>query len=339
MTPLDRSRERRMVTRRATGPPRPREPWPGGRTPAPEPAQAHALTSAALQHALSITTASSDDELMARTVEAAGQLTGATVACAVEPGGAGHTWGEADLADRLLGVAADTLPRPGTYGRAKSSAARPSRTRGTFDHLGLPDALTAGLAGTTVVVASTEPDCFRPDAQHLLSLVVAHAAAGRERLREVAMLSRRADSDPLTGLRHHRPFEERLASSLPNRTAVIAIDIDNFKQINDLYGHQAGDDALVALVGALSRALRGDDHIYRIGGDEFAVVIDVATAAEIIAISRRLLRAARAAGCPISVGAALRASHETGRETLLRADRALYQAKRAGRNTARLAAA
>jgi diguanylate cyclase (GGDEF)-like protein len=208
-----------------------------------------------------------------------------------------------------------------------------------YADLGLPDALATSLAAShLVVVASKEPDRFGPEHRRLLGLVVAHAAAGRDRLRRLAVLAEQANSDPLTGLRHSRPFEERLAASEPYRTAVIAIDIDNFKLINDSLGHQAGDDALLTLVNALRRALRGDDHIFRIGGDEFAVVIDVTAPEEITAISRRLLRAARGAGCPISVGAALRTPDETGRETLLRADRALYQAKRAGRNTARLAA-
>lgn len=285
----------------------------------------------ALTYALLIMTAVSEDELITHAVTAAGRLTAATVACAVPASGTPCSWGDADLAAALVAaLTAEQQPAP--------SYEQPRLERTAFAHLGLPEALTIDLAGGPLVVASTQPERFGPPAARLLSLVVAHATAGRERLRELALLTRRADCDPLTGLRHYRPFEERLAASVPGRTAVIAVDIDNFKQINDMYGHQAGDDALVAIVGALSRALRGDDHIYRIGGDEFAVVIDVATAAEVTAISRRLLRAARSAGYPISVGAALRSPHETGRETLLRADRALYQAKRAGRNTARLAA-
>jgi diguanylate cyclase (GGDEF)-like protein len=279
---------------------------------------------AALEHALWITTATSEEELTTRAVEAAGKLTGATVACAVDAAGGGHTWGETTLAAAVLAEAC--------------GAPRASTPVNAFAHLGLPAALAATDAGTLLVVAASEADRFGPDAAHLLSLVVAHAAAGRDRLREVAMLSQLAERDPLTGLRHYRPFEERLAASVPEQTAVIAVDIDNFKQINDVYGHQAGDEALVALVRALRRALRGDDHIYRIGGDEFAVVVDVASTDEITGITHRLLLAARAVGYPISVGAALRAPTETGRETLLRADRALYQAKRDGRNTAHLAA-
>jgi diguanylate cyclase (GGDEF)-like protein len=290
----------------------------------------------ALEHALSISTASTEDELTTRTVEAAGRLTAATVACTVPDAGSPCTWGDAALAQRLVdAVATGALPGDRS-GEAATATTEPQRVE--FARLGLPDGLYALVGGAPLVVASAHPDRFGPSAQRLLGLVVAHAEASRERLRELALLARRADSDPLTGVRHYRPFEERLATSVPGRTAIIAIDVDNFKQINDSHGHQAGDAALVTLVGALSRALRGDDHIYRIGGDEFAVVIDVATAAELTAISRRLLRAARRAGYPISIGAALRAPQETGRDTLLRADRALYQAKLAGRNTIRLAA-
>jgi diguanylate cyclase (GGDEF)-like protein len=286
------------------------------------------LVQRALEHALSITTAATDSDLIARTLSAACQLTGAPVACAIEPAGNRHVHGDPELAERLLSAAVD---------RTRSHA----RTNGGTDEfacVGLPAALTGALDGTVVVLASPTPDFFSSDAASLLRLVIAHAEAGLERLRELAVLSRRANSDPLTGLRHYRPFEERLASSLPRKTAVIAIDIDEFKRINDEQGHQAGDDALVALVAALRGALRGDDHIYRIGGDEFAVVIDVNGPAEVDFISRRLLEAARAVGYPVSVGAAMRLPDETGRETLLRADKALYQAKRAGRDTARLAA-
>ncbi len=304
---------------------------PAVRTRAPEqrqPSTSDPDLAFALRLTLSITAASSEGELNARTVEAAGQLTGATVACALDPAvGKGQTWGEARLAAALLDSVRVAPPAEQPYGRTDG-----------FAHLGLPTALTAADSGLLVVVAATAPDWFAPEAGHVLGLVVSHATTARERLRELAMLSRLADRDPLTGLRHYRPFEERLATSLPDRTAVVAIDIDNFKQINDVHGHQAGDAALVALVAALGRALRGDDHIYRIGGDEFAVVVDVAGPSEVGGITRRLLLAARSVGYPISLGAALRKPNESGRDTLLRADRALYQAKREGRNTARVAA-
>lgn len=284
---------------------------------------AYEATHEALTQTLAISTAGTDDELMQRTLRAACAVTGAIVACSVDSSAA-HLYGDEPLARDLLSAARCGRPR--------------SNPTNAFSAIGLPAALTATIDATLLVVASTEPDRFDPAARGLLDLVATHARVGRDRLREFALLSRRANSDPLTGLRHYRPFEERLAASEPDQTAIIAIDIDNFKRINDEAGHQGGDRALITLVGALRRALRGDDHIYRIGGDEFAVVIDVSDQSEVVRISRRLLDAARQVGYPISVGAALRLPGESGRDTLLRADKALYQAKNAGRNTARLAA-
>jgi diguanylate cyclase (GGDEF)-like protein len=190
---------------------------------------------------------------------------------------------------------------------------------------------------TLIAVAAAEPVGLRPHANSLLALLVAHAMAARTRLRELDQLSRQAESDPLTGLRHSRPFVRRLSASSPGRTAIITVDVDEFKRINDEFGHQAGDHALLTLVEALRSALRGDDQLYRIGGDEFAVIVEVSGPGEVVAIARRLLEAARQIGQTVSVGAALHMVGETGPETLGRADKALYQAKRAGRDTARLA--
>ncbi|MFC7481762.1 GGDEF domain-containing protein [Luedemannella flava] len=168
-------------------------------------------------------------------------------------------------------------------------------------------------------------------------LIAAHHVAGLDRLSQLDALRRFANSDPLTGLRHHRPFRRRLAKATPGRTAVIAIDVDNFKSINDEYGHGAGDTALVRLGNALQAALRCSDDLYRVGGDEFAVLVEVAGEPEALAIAERLLRAARSAGHPVSAGVALRRDDEDGPDTLRRADAALYVAKRAGRDTARMA--
>jgi diguanylate cyclase (GGDEF)-like protein len=171
----------------------------------------------------------------------------------------------------------------------------------------------------------------------LITLIAAHAELYQDRLRRHDLLHWHANSDPLTGLRHHRPFSERLAAARPGRTAVIAIDVDGFKKINDEYGHQAGDNALVQLGDALQSALRAVDELYRIGGDEFAVVVDVQNAPEALSIADRLLQAARSTGHPVSVGVALCGPDEDGQATLRRADAALYEVKRSGRDKARLA--
>ena len=283
-------------------------------------------TRRALEHSLLIMTATSVTQLISRTLAAAAEVTGADVACAIDPDGVRWLHGSPALATRLADVA---------------SAAPKSHHGGIttqYAGCGMPAAISMALGDTLLVVAATSAGRLVPEAGSLLALIVAHAHAGRERLRELAHLARRADSDPLTGLRHHRPFEERLGSSKPGRTAVLAVDVDGFKRINDERGHQAGDMALVTLADSLRSVLRGDDDLYRIGGDEFAVVVEVNGAAEVVNIARRLLEAARRAGHTISVGAAIQVPGESGRETLHRADKALYQAKRSGRDTARIAA-
>jgi diguanylate cyclase (GGDEF)-like protein len=145
-------------------------------------------------------------------------------------------------------------------------------------------------------------------------------------------------SDPLTGLRHHGPFGERIATATPGRTALLAIDVDEFKSINDTYGHQAGDELLVGLARALQGALRQGDEIYRIGGDEFVAVVDVPQPDEAVRIAERLASAARRAGRTISVGVAMQRDGEPAEDTLRRADVALYDVKRHGRDGVRLAA-
>jgi diguanylate cyclase (GGDEF)-like protein len=277
---------------------------------------------------LSLTTAETESQLLARTLAAACEVTGASFAAALEPDGGVRVHGDQALAAILSGLDLAKL------------ADRPAELTEALDGAGLPHALTVRF-GDAVIVVATAPETATPElgpyASSLLALLVAHALATRGRLRELDQLSQQAESDPLTGLRHSRPFVRRLNASSPGRTAIIAVDVDDFKRINDEYGHQAGDHALLSLVDALRSAMRGDDQLYRIGGDEFAVIVDVNGPGEVVAIARRLLEAARQIGQTVSVGAALHMVGETGRETLHRADKALYQAKRAGRDTARLA--
>lgn len=282
-----------------------------------------------LGHTLSIMTADTFEVLVGRTLAAAREVTGAAVAAALDPDGGLRAYGDPELRERLAGTT------PTVRGRLRK---RPGGATAALATVGLPAAITAAFGDVVLVVADPTPSRLGPEAGSLLALLVAHAQACRDRLHELAMLQRRANSDPLTGLRHHRPLDERLAATAPDQTAVMAIDVDGFKKINDEYGHQAGDQALLTLASALRSVLRGDDELYRIGGDEFAVVVDVNGPAEAAAIAQRLVDAARGVGQTISVGAALHTSGETGHETLCRADGALYEAKRAGRDTARLAA-
>jgi diguanylate cyclase (GGDEF)-like protein len=278
-----------------------------------------------LEQTLALITAESEDQVIARTLIAACAITRARLAVALEPG---H--GIVASGDPLFTAALSGLDLDPDKDRADDVIA-------ALALAGLPVSHSAQFEETLVVVAA--PDSLAEAADTRLALLVAQAAAVRTRLRERTRLAQQAESDPLTGLRHSRPFVRRLNASSPGRTAIIEVDVDGFKRINDEYGHEAGDRALLGLVDALRSAMRGDDQLYRIGGDEFAVVVDVNGPAEVDAIARRLLEAAREAGQTISVGAAVHMVGETGRDTLGRADQALYQAKRAGRDTARLAPA
>jgi diguanylate cyclase (GGDEF)-like protein len=313
-----------MKTVSPTNPPRSTshavEPRPG---PYPDPRQE------ILRHSLSIMTADSEDQLVHRTLAAAREATGAAVAVAIQPDGSLHTHGDAALSKRL----ADAKPHVW-----RTLRRRPGGTTTALADLGLPAALTATLGQIVLAVADPAPARLACDAESLLALLVAHAEACRERLDQFEILDRIANSDPLTGLRHNRPFEQRLTATAPGRTAVLAVDVDGFKKINDEYGHQAGDRALLSLVEELRAALRSKDELYRIGGDEFAVVVEVSGHREAAAIARRLVSAARRVGQTVSVGVAVQVDGETGHQTLCRADGALYEAKRAGRNTSRLAA-
>lgn len=155
-------------------------------------------------------------------------------------------------------------------------------------------------------------------------------------IRLVAQLEDRASRDPLTGLGHATAFGRTLARTRDpglGQIAILVLDIDRFKQVNDTQGHLEGDRLLRSLASALSEALRRDDLLYRIGGDEFAALIEIRTQDEARSVAGRLLDAARAAGATISIGVTTgRAGdrREADLTLLAAADAALYRVKDRG---------
>ncbi len=166
-----------------------------------------------------------------------------------------------------------------------------------------------------------------------------------ERKRMEERLRHLADHDHLTGLRNRRLFEHDLrlqvarAQRYGERAAVMVVDLDAFKAINDVHGHKVGDDALRAVATALTRRLRETDVVARLGGDEFAVLLPHADERGTALVADGLERVI--AECSIDVGDTV--VHPSGsvgvamidrrtvspEQVLVQADRAMYAAKRA----------
>ncbi|EHK64907.1 putative bifunctional diguanylate cyclase/phosphodiesterase [Achromobacter arsenitoxydans] len=155
-----------------------------------------------------------------------------------------------------------------------------------------------------------------------------------------------AHHDTLTGMPNRRLFRDRLLKALDGRrdrtTAVLCLDLDNFKSVNDTLGHQYGDELLRLLAKRLPRHLREQDTLARLGGDEFAVVLpNIAEQDDVRKMAERLIDAVRqpfeidghTVPISVSIGIALADAQDVSADHLLRyADMALYEAKRRGRN-------
>lgn len=156
-----------------------------------------------------------------------------------------------------------------------------------------------------------------------------------ERCRRVELAESAASTDPLTGLLNRRGWEAHLEDSASRATtygdlgAIVVIDLDGLKQVNDERGHAAGDALLRRAADALSGCRLGRDQVARIGGDEFTVLVDGVGTAELEDYVQRYRSALGAAGVMASLGHALIAPGDLGgRRAFELADAAMYQDKR-----------
>jgi diguanylate cyclase (GGDEF)-like protein len=143
-----------------------------------------------------------------------------------------------------------------------------------------------------------------------------------------------ATTDPLTKVGNRRAFEERLGE-LTGATAVIAIDVDHLKPINDEFGHEAGDMLLIEVARTLRAQLRAGDQLLRIGGDEFVSIMDATTEAEAVAIAERMRVSLHGVALPhgrARISAGVSAGGGGVHALWLAADEALSKAKKDGRD-------
>jgi diguanylate cyclase (GGDEF)-like protein len=187
----------------------------------------------------------------------------------------------------------------------------------------------------------------------VMAVLLVRANSTQERL--VAALQEQATVDSLTGLATRRAFdsalEKALARSVPGGTALVLIDVDAFKAINDSHGHPVGDDVLVHLSAVLRGQVRAEDAVLsRLGGDELAVLLPGCSREVAVRRAEDLHEAVRSTpltladggllALSISVGVAHVPQHSTDRRGLYTAaDGALYDAKRAGRDRVAVAGA
>ncbi|MFZ4540003.1 diguanylate cyclase domain-containing protein, partial [Propionivibrio sp.] len=207
--------------------------------------------------------------------------------------------------------------------------------------------------GSTVWTEAITSSMRDSDGKFIGILGVSRDITERKRLeQEVQQL---AFYDPLTHLPNRRLFNDRLSQTLARakraqtRMALMFIDLDKFKPINDQYGHEAGDWVLHSVARRIESCLRSSDTAARVGGDEFLVLLpDVQTGSDALAVAEKIrIELERPFVTPSklslrvssSIGIAIYPDHANTEQDLLRlGDRAMYQAKRSGGNTVELSA-
>ena len=217
----------------------------------------------------------------------------------------------------------------------------------------LAKSITAIVPGTLIDLAAFRGEIIQISLVEgtMAIMLIALSMTGTERYRREKRIARLAARDPLTALYNRRALEVRATRLLddvsPARPgALLLIDIDNFTQVNDLYGHTAGDRLLVTLSGMIRKALPEGALAARLGGDEFVILLRNASQEQIVGLGSALREqfhhaAAQAFATPeavtLSIGANLFDHPPASLAALIeQGDAALYQSKRGGRDSMRL---
>jgi diguanylate cyclase (GGDEF)-like protein/PAS domain S-box-containing protein len=251
---------------------------------------------------------------------------------------------------QTLGARAVRLLHPGGEGRPAEVVAAVGHLRGPVtlgeERAGAgSDAIAveveaSGREWGWLVAFGSEAHDARPRLEHLSELVSLAITSAETRRR----LAQSAVTDPLTGLANRRAFDERLAAEIARARrhgrplALVMVDIDEFKRVNDTHGHQAGDRVLRAVADALAATTREGEIVARVGGEEFAWLLPDAAVGDAFRAAERA-RAGVAAttvepvgAVTVSAGVADLLAAGGAEDLVARADRALYAAKSSGRD-------
>ncbi len=236
-----------------------------------------------------------------------------------------------------------------TTRQASETEASLLNSAGVMRQVAIKRSLHQDAAGNTFLVGVMHDITERKRMEEELKRTAAELVRSNQELQQSAnRLQYQATHDPLTGLPNRHLFEERLTQSLiwaaenNQKVALLFLDLDGFKLINDTWGHDIGDLLLKAVAQRLTRCLRGSDTVARLGGDEFTVILpaipsvaDAARVAEKIlhTITQALTIGGHVIYVTSSIGVSLYPHSGRDVETLVKAaDNAMYQAKGQGKN-------
>jgi diguanylate cyclase (GGDEF)-like protein/excisionase family DNA binding protein len=194
-----------------------------------------------------------------------------------------------------------------------------------------------GAIGVLTIERLGAGNTFSYDEFELVQLFAAQVSIALQNAEVFQAVQVRARTDGLTGLLNHTTFEEWLARAVRegNRFSLIMLDLDDFRDVNNSLGHQAGDDLLRRIASGLVRAGRDSDLVFRYGGDEFAFLLPHTDGDGALQVAERARQAVRTTWRPMSASigvATFPVDGQTPAEVLLAADRACYVAKRGGRD-------
>ncbi|MET7750578.1 diguanylate cyclase [Micromonospora sp. NPDC005367] len=257
------------------------------------------------------------------------------------------------------------VPSSGGSGSAVAGPTDAESEAGDFPTVELPGGRAAGgtdpaaALGVLALYDRLGADEFDDDDLVTLRTFASHAAVAVENVRGHEEAQRLSLTDPLTGLWNYRYLRESIrreverASRFGRMLSVLALDLDRFKDVNDTYGHAAGDTVLAEFARRLRGEIREVDLAFRQGGEEFVLLLPETDARGAAIVAERLGAAIRDTSMPVephtgspvpvrvtvSIGIAVYPDHAgTGQQVLEAADDALYAAKAAGRDTYRVSA-